>query len=186
MVRSGLKHCLRCSAADRVHHPIVDAAPTELVLQGVLDFFLAGIWIAVQQDLCGHDHAVGAVPALSGLLVDERSLQRVRFLDGTQSLERGDLIFTDVPQGDRACPCEFSAQSKAFRAAAPMKMPTSIVRKAAPSSPSMEAADGRLLVLQAVARAHFDDANGVAHVGLTPVRLRRARHPPARCRRPCT
>jgi hypothetical protein len=54
-----------------VHHPIVDAAPTELVLQGVLDFFFAGISIAVQQNLCGHDHAVGAVTALGGLLIDE-------------------------------------------------------------------------------------------------------------------
>src|SRR5260370_33463390 len=83
---------LRRSTANRVHHPIVDAAPTELILQGVLDFFLAGIWIAVQQNLCGHDHAVGAVTALSGLLIDERSLQRMRLLDGRQSLERGDRI----------------------------------------------------------------------------------------------
>jgi hypothetical protein len=61
----------------------VDTAPAELVLQRILDFFVAGIWIAVQQDLCGHDHAVGAVAALSGLLIDERSLQWVKLLDGT-------------------------------------------------------------------------------------------------------
>ena len=80
------------------------------------DFFLAGIWIAVQQNLGSHDHAVGAVAALSSLLIDERSLQRVRFLGGTQSLERDDLIFADVPQGGRACPCEFSPPTMAAQA----------------------------------------------------------------------
>jgi hypothetical protein len=74
----------------------VDTAPTELVLQGVLDFFVAGIWIAVQQNLCGHDHTVGAVTALSGLLIDERPLQRVRLLDGTQTLQGSDLVIPHV------------------------------------------------------------------------------------------
>ena len=74
----------------------LDLAPTELVSQRVLGFVLAGIWIVIQQNLCGHDHAVGAVPALSGLLVDERPLQRMKLLDGTHCLEGGDLIFTDV------------------------------------------------------------------------------------------
>src|SRR6476620_12473087 len=33
----------------------------------------------------------------------------MRLLDCTQSLEGGDLVITDVPQGNRACPCEFPA-----------------------------------------------------------------------------
>src|SRR5712664_452540 len=52
-------------------------------------------------------------------------------------------------------------------------------------------ADRRLLVLQAVARANFDDAYQIAHVGLARLltkrsaRFRRVRRLPARYRRPC-
>src|SRR5437870_4903199 len=97
---------LRCGTANCANHPVVDTAPTEMVVQRALDFFVAGIWIAIQQRLCGHDHAVGAVTALSGLLVDEGPLQRVRFLEGTQSLQGGDLVVPDVLQGSQACSCE--------------------------------------------------------------------------------
>jgi hypothetical protein len=47
--------------------------------------------------------------------------------------------------------------------------------------------DRRLFILQAVARADFDDTNGIAHAGLMPLPapFRRARHPLARYRRPC-
>src|SRR3977135_1476878 len=52
-------------------------------------------------------------------------------------------------------------------------------------------ADRRLLVLQAVARADFDDADQIAHDDLArlltklPARFRRVRRLPARYRRPC-
>jgi len=97
----------------------VDAAPTKLIREGVLDFLFAGVSIAVQQSLCGHDHAIQAVAALTGLLVDERRLQRVRLLKRTQSLKSGDLVFPDVPQSDRACSCEFSAYDRGARATLP-------------------------------------------------------------------
>jgi hypothetical protein len=102
-----------------VHHPIVDAAPAELIRERVPDILLAGIWIAVQQNLCGHDHAVGAVSALSGLLVDERLLQRMRLLDGTQSLESGDLVFADILQRNRARPCKLAADDSGAGATLP-------------------------------------------------------------------
>src|SRR5258707_1039034 len=110
---------LRCSTPNRVHHPIVDPATTQLVSKSVLDFFVAGIWIAVQQNLCGHHHAVGAVRALSGLLVDERSLQRVQLLHGTQCLECAVLIFSPAPQGGPACPCQDSAHDNGASNALP-------------------------------------------------------------------
>src|SRR5580704_15341933 len=67
---------LRGGASNRAHNPIMDTAPTELSREGVLDVLFAGVAIAVQQSLCGHDHAVRAVAALSSLLIDEGPLQR--------------------------------------------------------------------------------------------------------------
>src|SRR6267378_4322996 len=61
-----------------------------MVVQGLLDLALARAGIAVEQRLGGHDHAVAAIAALAGLLLDEGALQRVELVDRAQSLERGD------------------------------------------------------------------------------------------------
>jgi hypothetical protein len=58
-------------------------------------------------------------PALSGLLVDERPLQRVRLLEGAQSLQGGDLVIPDVSQGSQTRPCEFSTHDGGARTALP-------------------------------------------------------------------
>jgi hypothetical protein len=79
------------------HDPIVGATAAELVRKRVLDVILTGIWIPVQQGFCRHDHAIRAVSALSGLLFDERFLQRVRLLTRTQSLQRDDVVVSDIP-----------------------------------------------------------------------------------------
>ena len=70
----------------------------------------AGVSITIQQSLCGHDHAIRAVTALRSLLIDERLLQRVRLLNRTQSLKSRDLVFADVPQGDRTRSCRVFRQ----------------------------------------------------------------------------
>jgi hypothetical protein len=87
-------------------------APTELISEGILDVLVARIAIAIQQGFGGHDHAVRAVAALGGLLVDESSLQRMRLLQRAQSLESGDRISPDVSERDGARPGELSADQR--------------------------------------------------------------------------
>jgi hypothetical protein len=47
---------------------------------------------------CLHDHAVDAVPALHGLLIDERLLQRMETVWRTQPFQRDDMPRTDAGQ----------------------------------------------------------------------------------------
>lgn len=60
-----------------------------------LNFAFGGLWIFVQKGLRGQDDAVQAKAALGGLLGDESFLKWVRFVDGPQSLESGDLCSFD-------------------------------------------------------------------------------------------
>src|ERR1700694_3990378 len=66
-----------------------------MTLQRLLDFCLARIRIAVEQRLGRHHHAVAAIAALAGLLLDERTLQRV------QLVERAEAFDGSEPPRDR-------------------------------------------------------------------------------------
>src|SRR2546425_2475500 len=55
------------------------------------NLLLAGLAVGLQQGRGLHDHAVDAVAALGGLLVNERLLQRVRLSRRAQPFERHDL-----------------------------------------------------------------------------------------------
>jgi len=110
---------LQRRAPNSAHHPIVDAAPTEMIRERVLDLFVAWIAIAVQEDLCGHDDSGGAIAALCRLLGDECLLQGVRVLHRAQSLQRSDVIVLNVPERRRAGPDQIAADYRSASSALP-------------------------------------------------------------------
>src|SRR3546814_21148732 len=79
---------LLCGALDGAHDPEMRSAAAEITLQRLLDVAVARIGVFVEQRLRGHDHAVDAVAALRGLLVDEGLLARVRLVDRAEPFER--------------------------------------------------------------------------------------------------
>src|SRR5216110_522739 len=93
---------LLCRALHGANDAVVRGAAAQVLVQGLLDLALARAGIAVEQRLGGHDHAVAAVAALAGLLLDESALQRVELLDRAQSLERGDGSLRRGRDGHRA------------------------------------------------------------------------------------
>ena len=67
----------------------------------LLDLF--GCWLRslVEEGFGGHDHTVHTEPALGCLLGDERFLQRVGFVNGSYSIERGYVrAFGGLQRGD--------------------------------------------------------------------------------------
>src|SRR5258705_6214384 len=66
-------------------------APAKVASQSLFDLFERWFRRSQQQRLGGHDHAVGAVAALGGLLGDESRLHRVRLCRSAETLERGDV-----------------------------------------------------------------------------------------------
>src|SRR3954470_14607537 len=78
-------------AQDRPHDPVVRPAAAEVGGERLPDIGLIRFRIAIEQRLGAHDHAVDAVAALSGLLGDEGTLQRMRLLERAEALERDDL-----------------------------------------------------------------------------------------------
>src|SRR5256885_9707618 len=63
------------------------AAAAQVAGQGLGDFLVGGRGLVVEQGHQGHDHAVGAVAALGGLLVNESLLHRVRSEEHTSELQ---------------------------------------------------------------------------------------------------
>src|SRR6202040_3382036 len=76
---------------DRADNPVMGPAAAQIAGKSQPDLGLAWLRVAVEQRFGQHDHAGDAVAALHRLLRDERGLQRVRPLDGTEAFERGDL-----------------------------------------------------------------------------------------------
>ena len=65
---------------DRFHNLYVPGAAAECAGQGIFDFLLSGIGVAVQQGLGGHDDARRAEPALNRPVFYEGFLYRVQVL----------------------------------------------------------------------------------------------------------
>src|SRR3954449_5183349 len=81
--------------ARRTHYGAKDfdmrAAATEIVAQRRQRLLFGGPRVDRKQRLGGHDHAVEAVAALRGLLVDESLLHHIRLVAGAEPLERHDV-----------------------------------------------------------------------------------------------
>src|SRR5947209_20202158 len=75
-------------ALHRGDDPLMRAAAAEIAAEGLLDLAIARVRGALEQRLAGHDHAVDAVAALGGLLLDERLLERMRRARRAESFER--------------------------------------------------------------------------------------------------
>ena len=78
-------------AQHRGDDAIVGAAAAEIAGQRLAHVGLGRLRLAVEQFLGRHDHAVDAVAALRGLLVDEGLLQRMRLVDRAEPFDGGDL-----------------------------------------------------------------------------------------------
>jgi hypothetical protein len=80
----------------------VAAAPAEHRIERALDVRIARFWILVEEHFRGHQDAVHAVAALCGLLLDERCLKRVRFLDRPEAIQRLDVLIGHGRDRNRA------------------------------------------------------------------------------------
>src|ERR1700689_4430345 len=78
-------------AADRAQHARVRETPAQDARHSFLDFFFRGLGILVEKNFGGKNHATQAIAALRGFLIDERLLNRMRLVDGSQTFERDDL-----------------------------------------------------------------------------------------------
>ncbi|MNE36057.1 hypothetical protein D3C80_1298530 [compost metagenome] len=65
------------------------AATTQVIGQFVFDLLLIGLWVALKQSDQRHDHAVGAITALCGLLIDKTLLHRMQLPRFTEAFQRG-------------------------------------------------------------------------------------------------
>src|SRR6266852_8338202 len=86
-------------ALHRAHDAEMGSAAAEIVRQLRFDLQFRRLWVVREQGSGLHDHAVDAVAALHGLLVDEGLLDRVRMLVRTEPFERHDLSIGD--RGER-------------------------------------------------------------------------------------
>src|SRR5262245_38123175 len=77
-------------------------AATEVARHPLLHLFERRSGVSRQQRFGGHDHAVGAIAALSGLLRNEGCLHRVRSVGRSETFERRDLTTGDAAYGLRA------------------------------------------------------------------------------------
>ena len=66
------------------------AAATEIAGQSLLHLVACGFWRLRQKRCGGHDHPARTVPALRGLLGDERRLHSIGFLRGAEAFDGGD------------------------------------------------------------------------------------------------
>src|SRR4029450_13459616 len=78
-------------ALDRAHHPYVHEAAAQDAGHALLDFGVRSFRALIDERLRGQDDAVQAEPALRGLLLDERALDRMRTLGRSQTFERRDI-----------------------------------------------------------------------------------------------
>ena len=91
-------HSLRVFS-NRTQHAHMCVAPAEHAGHGLLDLRVAGFWISIEERFGREDDAVHAEPALHGLFINKRLLNRMRFFDGSEPLERRDFRSSRVLTG---------------------------------------------------------------------------------------
>ena len=79
----------------------MSAAAAQIAGQRLFDLGVGGLGVFVEQRFGGHDHAIDAVAALHGLLVDKGLLDLVHLLGGAETFEGGDgLVLRAAHRGD--------------------------------------------------------------------------------------
>src|SRR4029078_9352866 len=88
---------------DGLDDVLVSGAPANVPLEGVPDFLLAWVRVALQQRDTGHDHAGRAIPTLQAVHLPEALLDRVQVGGAAEALDPGDLgaISLDGQHGAR-------------------------------------------------------------------------------------
>lgn len=87
------------------HNFHVCAATAQVELKLVANLLFGGMWLTVEQGLQGHDHAVDAITALCGLLVNEGLLNGGGLVGRAQTFQRSDLMACDPFNGYDARAC---------------------------------------------------------------------------------
>ena len=106
------------------------SAAAEVVCQCLSDIIVGRMRRLLKKARRLHDHAVDAVPALHGLLIDERLLQRMQTIRRTQPLQRNNMPSTDAGQR-----CHAGADGAAINVhgtCAALSEPTTEARSAQP------------------------------------------------------
>ena len=75
------------------------SAAAEIAGESLLDLFQRRLWRLPENGARGHDHAVGAIAALSGLLGDESGLERARLFRRCQTFESRDRAARNLFDG---------------------------------------------------------------------------------------
>src|SRR5579872_6242547 len=78
------------------------SAAAEIAREFLLDLLVAGVLGLGEKCRRLHDHAVDAIAALHGLLVDKGLLDGMRLLRRAEPLQRDDLLVGDRRDGDAA------------------------------------------------------------------------------------
>ena len=92
-----LPSSLSRGALDGAHDAGMGAAAAEIVGERVLDVALAWLLVLGEERRRLHDHAVDAVAALRGLLVDEGLLHRMRLLRRAEAFQRHHVLLRRPP-----------------------------------------------------------------------------------------
>lgn len=71
----------------------------EIAGESLFDLFQGRMWCLCENGARGHDHAVGAIAALSGLLGDESGLEGTGFFRCSQAFESRDRAARDLFHG---------------------------------------------------------------------------------------
>ena len=86
----------------RVHDVLVPGAAAQVAVQAVPDLLLAGVGVAVQDLLGGHDHARRAEAALQAVLIPEGFLDLVQLAVGGHPFDGQDLGAVGLDREHRA------------------------------------------------------------------------------------
>src|SRR2546429_2676826 len=87
------------SLHDALPISIVRGAAAQVAVQRPPDLACRRGRIALEQRLGRHHHAVAAVAALAGLLLDERALQRVQLVERAEAFDGGDRLLDGRHRG---------------------------------------------------------------------------------------
>lgn len=87
---------------DGIYDVLIAGAAAEIAFQGVSNFGVGGVGIALDQLEGGHDHSRGAEATLQAVLFPEALLHRMKFAEGCDSFDRDDIATVALDGEHRA------------------------------------------------------------------------------------